>query len=66
EGRPGGPVAPRDALLVENGQTYLRIQKGAGFENVAVKVLSASDTEVVFEASRREAIAPGVLVARKM
>jgi hypothetical protein len=66
ERRTGALVAPRDTLLVENGQTYLRIKNGAEFEKVAVKVLTTSDTEVVFESNGREGIAPGVLVARKM
>ncbi|MBI1739149.1 MAG: hypothetical protein HYR58_07865, partial [Acidobacteria bacterium] len=64
--RSGALVAPRDALISENGQTYLNVKRGMRFEKVAVKVTAMNDAEVVIESSGRDAIAPGVLVARRM
>lgn len=66
ERRSGALVAPRDALISENGQTYLNVKRGMRFEKVAVKVTARSDAEVVIESSGHDAIAPGVLVARRM
>jgi HlyD family secretion protein len=66
ERRAGALVAPRDALISEDGQTYLNVKRGMRFERVAVKVTAISDAEVVIESRGRDAIAPGVLVARRM
>jgi biotin carboxyl carrier protein len=66
ERRAGALVAPRDALISENGQTYLNVKRGIRFEKVAVKIIAMSDAEVVIEPGGRDAIAAGVLVARRM
>jgi len=66
ERRAGALVAPRDALISEDGQTYLNVKRGLHFEKVAVKVIARSDAEVVIESSGRDALAAGVLVARRM
>ncbi len=62
----GALVAPRDALISENGQTFLSVKRGMGFEKVAVRVGAMSDAEVVIESTGRDAISPGAVVARRM
>lgn len=47
---PNALVAPRDALLSENGQTFVRVKNGSGFEKRAVKTGAVSDVDVVIEA----------------
>lgn len=42
-------VVPRDALLSEGGENYVRVQTGGGFQKRAVKIGPASDTDVVIE-----------------
>ncbi|HEV8384966.1 MAG TPA: HlyD family efflux transporter periplasmic adaptor subunit [Candidatus Acidoferrales bacterium] len=66
ERRSGVLVAPRDALISENGQTFLSVKRGMGYEKVAVKVATMSDAEVVVEPNSGAAITPGTVVARKM
>ena len=49
ERRPNALLVPQDAVLRENGQTYVRVARGSTFERRAVKLGEASDTEVVVE-----------------
>lgn len=42
-------VVPRDALLREEGGTFLRVQKNGGWEKRAVKVIAENDTEAAIE-----------------
>jgi multidrug resistance efflux pump len=53
-------VAPRDALILENGQAFVRVKNGLGFERVPVKVGPMSDTEVVIESG----VSAGAVLAR--
>ena len=64
--RAGALVVPRDALLSENGQMFLNVKRGMGFEKVAVKVGPMSDAEAVVESAGRDAIAAGAVVARRL
>ncbi len=48
-GVPNALVAPRDALLMENGQTFVRVKNGSGFEKRAVKTGAMGDLDVVIE-----------------
>ncbi len=66
ERRAGALVVPRDALVSENGQAYLNVKRGMGFEKIAVKVGPVSDSEAVIESTGRDAVAPGTIIARKM
>lgn len=66
ERRSGALVAPRDAIISENGQTFLNVKRGMGFEKVAIRVVAMSDSEVAIESNGRDAIAAGALVARRM
>jgi len=47
ESIPNSLVLPRDAVFTENNQTYVRLRKGLGWENRAVKTGSFSDYEIV-------------------
>ncbi len=46
---PNALVAPRDALLNEDGKTFLRVQSGNGWEKREVKVIGQNDVEVALE-----------------
>jgi multidrug efflux pump subunit AcrA (membrane-fusion protein) len=58
----GAVVAPRDALLFENGSYFVRVRNGMGFDRVAVKPGAMSDTEAVIESG----LGPGAVVARRL
>jgi HlyD family secretion protein len=53
-------VAPRDAVRNENGQAFVNVKNGFGFERRAVKAGAADDVEVVIESG----LQPGALVLR--
>lgn len=46
---PGALVAPRDALVAEGDQRFLRVRNGNGWEKRAVKVIGESDVEAALE-----------------
>lgn len=46
---PGALVVPRDAVWGENGQAYVSVKNGFGFEKRAVKTGAKNDHEVVVE-----------------
>lgn len=60
ERRPGALVVPRDAVFTENGQSYIRVKNGAGFENRAVRIGPANDNDIVIESG----VEPGAVVLR--
>ncbi len=66
ERQSGALVAPRDALVTENGQTYVNLKRGMGFEKVAVKVTAMDDLEVAIVPNSRDGIAPGAVIQRRM
>ena len=45
--QPGALVAPRDAIVLENGHSYVRVKNGSGYERREVKLGAASDVEQV-------------------
>lgn len=49
ERRPDCLVAPRDAVVVEDGRGYVRVKNGSGFEKRLVRTGAMSDVEVVIE-----------------
>jgi HlyD family secretion protein len=49
ERTPNALVVPRDALISENGQTYVRVQSGMSNTKRQVKVGALSDVEAVIE-----------------
>lgn len=49
ERRPGVLVLPRDAVVNEGAQTYVRVQNGSGFQKRAIKIGPTNDTDVVIE-----------------
>jgi len=53
-------VAPRDAVRNENGQAFVNVKNGFGFEKRAVKAGAADDVEIVIESG----LQPGALVLR--
>ena len=53
-------VAPRDAVVTDNGKTYARVKNGSGFEKRAVKAGAVNDVEVVIESG----LQPGEVVER--
>ncbi|MBI1749933.1 MAG: HlyD family efflux transporter periplasmic adaptor subunit [Acidobacteria bacterium] len=57
----GALVVPRDALITEDGQTYLNVKRGLGFEKAAVTLGATSDTEAVILSG----VAPGAVVQRR-
>jgi len=58
--RPGALLVPSDAVFSENGQSFVRVQNGSGFEKRAVKTGAANDTDIVIEAG----LEPGTVVLR--
>ena len=62
----GALVAPRDALITENGQTYLQLKRGMGFEKVPVTVTATSAQEVAVVPDSRAGVAAGAVVQRRM
>ena len=42
-------LIPRDAVITEKEQTYVRVKSGLGFEKRAVKIGPVSDVEAVVE-----------------
>ncbi|MGH9817403.1 MAG: hypothetical protein ACRD6I_15120, partial [Candidatus Acidiferrales bacterium] len=46
---PDALVAPRDALVNEDGKTFLRVQTGDGWQKREVKVIGQNDLEVALE-----------------
>lgn len=49
ERAPNSLVIPRDALITEKDQTYVRVKSGIGFEKRAVKIGPMSNVEAVVE-----------------
>jgi multidrug efflux pump subunit AcrA (membrane-fusion protein) len=47
ERRPDALVAPRDAILTDNGRTYLLVKNGSSYEKREVKVGAANDVEQI-------------------
>lgn len=47
---PGALVVPRDALLFEGGNAFIRVQRNGGWEKRAVNVIGQSDTEAAIAA----------------
>jgi multidrug efflux pump subunit AcrA (membrane-fusion protein) len=62
ECRPDALVVPRDAVSVENGQSFVQVKNGSGLERRAVKIGPASDWEVVIESG----VAPGTVLLRNV
>lgn len=60
ERRPNVLVAPRDSVHWENGQAYVEVKNGSGFERRAVKVAAVGDHEVAIESG----VEPGAVVRR--
>ena len=53
-------VAPRDALMTENGRTFAQVKNGSGFQKRVVKAGVMNDVEVVIESG----LQPGDVVLR--
>ena len=60
ERKPDSLVIPRDAVVTENEQAYVRVKDGLGFEKRAVKLGPISDIEAVVESG----VEAGVVVLR--
>ncbi len=58
---PNALVVPRDAILTEKGQAYVRVRSGVGSERRAVKTGLMSDVEAVVEAG----VQPGEVVEKQ-
>ena len=46
---PNALVVPRDAILVEDGQSFVRVQNGSGWDKRAVKVIAQNDVDAALE-----------------
>ena len=57
---PNAVVVPRDAVASENGQSFVRVKNGFGFESRKVDLGTMSDFEVVIQSG----IEPGTVVLR--
>ena len=62
----GALVAPRDALITENGQTFLQLKRGMGFEKVPVTVTAMDAQMVAVVPDSRAGVAAGAVVQRRM
>ena len=62
----GALVAPRDALITENGQTFLQVKRGMSFEKVSVTVTAMDAQMVAVVPDSRAGIAAGAVVQRRM
>lgn len=60
ERRPSALIVPRDALVWEDGKTYVRVQRGDSWEKRLVKVAGEGNVEVVVESG----VEPGEVVLR--
>ena len=58
--RPDALLVPSDAVFTENGQSFVRVKNGSGFEKRVVKTGAANDTDIVIEAG----LEPGTIVLR--
>ena len=59
---PNALVLPRDAVSSENGQSFVRVKNGPGFESRKVDLGAMSDVEVVIQSG----IEPGAVVLRHL
>lgn len=57
---PGALVVPRDAIVVEDGKTFVRVQNGSDWEWREVKVVGQSDVDVALDSG----VQPGDVVLR--
>jgi hypothetical protein len=55
-------VVPRDAVSSENGQSFVRVKNGFGFESRKVDLGAMSDFEVVIQSG----IEPGAVILRHL
>jgi len=60
ERKPDSLVIPRDAVITEKDQSYVRVKSGIGFDKRAVKLGPMSDVEAVVESG----VAAGAIVLR--
>ncbi len=60
ERRPGALVAPRDAVVTENGRHYLLVQIGSGYDRREVRLAQQSASEVLVESG----VEAGAMVLR--
>lgn len=58
---PGALVVPRDAVELEEGKAYVRVQRGGVWDRRSVKVLAENNVETVLESG----VEPGEVVLRK-
>lgn len=58
--RPGSLIIPRDALLNEEGKTFVRVRRGDSWEKREIKVVGENNVEVAVESG----VDPGDVVLR--
>ena len=59
---PNAVVVPRDAVSSENGQSFVRVKNGFGFESRKVDLGAMSDFEVVIQSG----VEPGAVILRHL
>jgi multidrug efflux pump subunit AcrA (membrane-fusion protein) len=52
--RPSALVIPRDAVIYQDGKTYVRVKKGNAWERREIKISATADTEVAVESGLQE------------
>ena len=58
---PNALLVPRDAIETEDGKTYIRVQRGSGWERRAVKVVGENNIDAALESG----VEPGDVVLRR-